>query len=125
MPENRKITQKEAVALLLKTKAKNKLRVHSFTSAFGCLMGCDMDLSSIKKGMKGAGEDIYISGPRMKALGHCVCYWDTKNLEYIFLETDRVEMAKFERLHPEPKNAILDFRNGVKEKTNIFVYNKK
>lgn len=81
-----KLTYKEALALLQPHTERRKLRVHTFTECFG-LMGCDMDLSTVKKRLKET-SDIRISGPNMRNLGHGVAYYNEKMSEYVFLQTN-------------------------------------
>lgn len=93
------LTMDEALDLLAPHKEGKKLRVHTFTGG-AFLMGCDMDLTEIKKRLKKcASDEITLSGPNMKAMGHAVAYWDEK-YGWTFLETDK---AKIETIHQQRK----------------------
>lgn len=63
------------------------------------MMGCNVDFKDIKERLKQSfaqGEidkDDYIrlAGPNMKAIGHCVGFYDPKYNRWLFLETDPVK----------------------------------
>lgn len=96
----RVLTMKEALELLSPHLEKRKKRIHTFTNGGPILMGCDVDLTSIKKRLKLCKEDdITLSGPHMRAMGHGVAFWDDKE-GWMFLESDR---TKIDAIHKERK----------------------
>lgn len=91
-----KLTYKEALELLAPHKEKRKLRVHTFTTVFA-LMGCSIDLTTIKKRLK-ESEDIRLSGPNMRGMGHGLAYYFDNMEGYVYLKTDE---EKINALHLE------------------------
>jgi hypothetical protein len=87
-----KLTPEIALSLLEPHKERMKLRVHSFTGGGFALMGCDIDLTQIKKYLKET-SDIRLAGPNMLGMGHGVAYYDEKQ-GYVFLETNKEKLAK-------------------------------
>ena len=92
--DNAVITVEEALELLAPHIEGRKLRVHTFQSSIFALMGCDMDLTHIKRELKVSYKkddtNIRLSGDQMKGLGHGVAflYGDT----WTFLETDKYKV---------------------------------
>ena len=83
------LTPEDALSLLAPHKEGRKQRVHSFQGFSSVLMGCDIDLTQIKKRLKSATE-ICLSGRNMRGMGHGVAYHD--GTAFTFLETDRVKI---------------------------------
>ena len=90
------LTPSEALELLSIHLERRRKRVHTFMDAGIALMGCDMDLSSIKAKFKNLkADDLVLSGKNMTAMGHGVAFWEDK-VGWTFLETDK---AKIEAIH--------------------------
>lgn len=98
-PTNKKqddavLTVEEALELLAPHKSGRKLRVHTFDTCCGILMGCDMDLTQVKREMKAAiaehENNIRLSGDQMRGIGHGVCY--ARNNRWLFIETDNYKV---------------------------------
>lgn len=88
----------EALELLAPHKEGRKQRVHTFCGMGGfALMGCDMDLTHVKRELKAALkledgiENIQIAGSNMNAMGHGVAFW-TEKVGWTFLETDKAKL---------------------------------
>ena len=92
-----KLTAKEAIELLEPHKEKRKLRVHTFLDGGFGLMGCDVDLSVIKKRLKTETTDIRLAGKNMRGFGHGLAYL-TSGGDYMFLKTDE---EKIKNIHIE------------------------
>ena len=91
-----KLTVKEALELLAPHKERTKLRVHTFQTGSGILMGCDWDLKDVKANFKECAEDeISLSGENMRSMSHGVAFWKD-NRGWTFLETDK---AKIDAIH--------------------------
>lgn len=89
------LTPKEALDLLAPHLEGKKKRVHTFTGG-AFLMGCDMDLSEVKKRLESLkADEIQLSGVNMRGMGHAVAYLDAK-YGWTFLETDK---AKIDAIH--------------------------
>jgi hypothetical protein len=82
------LTVEEALDLLAPHLEGRKKRVHTFEGmAFG-LMGCDMDLTSVKATLKKCEcDEIALSGVNMRRMGHGVAFF-VKGRGWTFLETD-------------------------------------
>ena len=84
------LTFDEAIELLQTFKSNRKMRVHSFISTSFALMGCDMDLSEVKKCFKKALKTdlsyIRIAGPQALSMGHGVAFFE-ENRGWTFIET--------------------------------------
>ena len=80
------LTAKEAIGLLSSHLEGKKKRVHTFTGFGGMLMGCDIDLSNLKKRLSKA-KSIMLAGPNMKGMGHGVAL-EEEGKGFMFLETD-------------------------------------
>lgn len=93
------LTSKEALELLSTHKEKNKLRVHSIDSGGGFMMGCDIDLKTIKEYF-GKSEHICLSGLNMRGIGHGVAFFHPKTNRYVFLKTDE---NKLKDIHTKRK----------------------
>ena len=89
------LTVDEALKVLLLHKEGRKQRVHSFMGGGPFLMGCDIDLTSVKKQLK-ESSSIVIAGPNMRGMGHGIAYLD-KNDYYIFLEVDDKKLNALEK----------------------------
>ena len=93
----RVLTIDEALELLAIFTERRKKRVHSFIGTSFALMGCNMDLSQVKREMKaslaleGGIENIQIAGRNMNAMQHGVAYW-TEKAGWTFLETDKAKL---------------------------------
>ncbi len=85
------LTYDEALDLLAPHKEGRKLRVHSFEGFGGVIMGCDMDLTSVKRHLK-ASDHICIAGPHMTAMGHGIGF-HVVDKGYIFLATDKAKIT--------------------------------
>jgi hypothetical protein len=59
------------------------------------VMGCDIDLTSVKKQLK-ESSSIVFAGPNMRGMGHGIAYLD-KNKAYIFLETEGSKLSALEK----------------------------
>jgi hypothetical protein len=88
----------EALELLAPHKEGRKQRVHTFCGMGGfALLGCDMDLTQVKKELKKALtledgiENIQVAGSNMNGMGHGVAYWSDK-VGWTFLETDKEKL---------------------------------
>lgn len=91
------LTPSEALELLAPHLVKKKKRIHTFSGG-AFLMGCDVDLTQIKKYLKDADVDgIILGGPTMKAMGHGVAVWTNT---WLFLQTDN---AKIEAIYKQRK----------------------
>lgn len=88
------LTAKEALGLLSTHKGNVRMRVHTFTFAGTILMGCDLDLRTIKEIFKTLKEkQISLSGDNMRGMGHGVAFFqDGKG--WTFLETDDAKIDK-------------------------------
>ena len=95
------LTVAEALSLLstfTEKRKKRKKRIHTFDG----MMGCNVDFKDIKERLKKSfdngeiNKDDYIrlAGPNMKAIGHCVGFYDPKYNGWLFLETDPVKAKK-------------------------------
>jgi hypothetical protein len=91
------LTPKEALELLQTHLEGKKKRLHTFEGG-AFLMGCDMDLSTIKERLNNS-KHICLSGKNMKAMGHGVAYKQESG-SYLFLETDK---KKLEAIHKARK----------------------
>ena len=93
------LTKEEALELLAPHLEGKKKRVHTFNGGyFGILMGCDMDLTEVKKALKNCKEDeISLSGANMRGMGHGVAYYTEKN-GWIFLESDKKKIDTINKL---------------------------
>ena len=89
------LTADEALKVLLPHKEGRKQRVHSFMGAGICILGCDIDLSSVKKELK-ESSSIVFAGPNMRGMGHGIAYLD-KNETYVFLETDDKKLSALKK----------------------------
>jgi hypothetical protein len=88
----------QALDLLATHKEGRKVRVHSFMSTSFALMGCDMDLTQVKAIFKKAKlDEIVLSGPHMKAVGHGVAFWENGK-GWTFLATDSVKLDAIYKL---------------------------
>ncbi len=88
--EQGKLTPAEALKLLSPHTEGKKQRVHSFDGFGGILLGCDIDLSDIKKKFKTA-EYIGLAGPGMTGMGHGVVFKE-KGKNFLFLESDKKKL---------------------------------
>ena len=96
--EDGRLTSTEALKLLeVHTEGKKK-RVHTFDGFGGILMGCDIDLTGIKKKFKNA-EYIGLAGVNMTGMGHGVAIQE-KGKGYLFLATDK---KKLEAIYKKKK----------------------
>jgi hypothetical protein len=83
----RMLTIAEALDLLNVIIEDRKKRVHTMEKAFFGLMGCNMDLSTIKKRLKLCKDgEIYLSDT---VGGHGVVFLDHTRNGWLFLETDK------------------------------------
>ena len=89
------LTADEALKVLLPHKEGRKQRVHSFMGGGPFVMGCDIDLTSVKKQLK-ESSSIVFAGPNMRGMGHGIAYLD-KNEVYIFLETEGSKLSALEK----------------------------
>ena len=94
----RVLTIDEALELLAPHKEGRKQRVHTFVGVGGfALLGCDMDLTQIKRELKASLaledgiENIQIAGSNINGMGHGVAYWSEK-VGWTFLETDKAKL---------------------------------
>ena len=88
-----KLTDKEALELLSIHLEGKKKRVHTLMGGGGMMMGCDYDLTSVKKHFKVA-EAICLSGPNMRSMRHGVAFLEKD--QWTFLETDK---EKIDAIH--------------------------
>jgi len=84
----------EALDLLAIHLEKRKKRVHSMQKAFGCLMGCNIDLTEIKKRIKLCKDGETLLSDTVG--GHGVVFRDTN--DWLFLETDRDKFDALKKL---------------------------
>jgi hypothetical protein len=89
------LTVEEALALLSVHTEKRKKRVHTFVVGSGILLGCDMDLTSIKKAFKET-KHLSLAGPNMSGFGHGVAFHDEK-VGYTFVETDKDKLEVIQK----------------------------
>lgn len=88
----------QALELLQTHKEGRKVRVHTFMSTSFALIGCDMDLTQVKAIFKKAkGDEIVLSGPNMKGVGHGVAFWENGK-GWTFLATDSVKLEAIYKL---------------------------
>ena len=88
------LTAKEALALLSTHKGHARVRVHTFESIGPTLIGCDMDLRTIKELFKSCKEkEIALSGDNMRGMGHGVGFFRA-GIGWTFLETDGAKINK-------------------------------
>jgi hypothetical protein len=85
-----KITNKVALSLLNTFENKGKERVHTLETGF-FMMGCDMDLSDVKKKFKGNHLYLIEAGAPM---GHNVVIID-KNKKALFLDVDKEKLTTY------------------------------
>jgi hypothetical protein len=84
------LTPKEAEGLLeVHLEGKTK-RVHTFDGFGSMLMGCDIDLSDLKKRFKTA-EYLGLAGVNMTGMGHGVAIQE-KGKRPLFLATDKKKL---------------------------------
>lgn len=92
----------EALGLLATFTERKKLRVHTIVGMGGIVMGCDMDLSAIKKlfeeavieGDRTKDDLIRLGGENVTAIGHGVgVYQVKKDAGWLFIETDSKKLA--------------------------------
>ena len=96
--ERGRLTIDEALSVLSIHLEGKKQRVHTIEGGWGFMMGCDMDLSDIKKIFK-TTKYIGVAGSNMKGMGHGIVFEDEKK-GYTFLETNKKKLdALFERKH--------------------------
>ncbi len=89
------LTAQEAMDLLSIHSEDGKERVHTMEGGVGFIMGCDMDLTTIKKALKASDNDgIRLSGPNMRGACHGVAIWYRNG--WLFLETNK---AKVDAIH--------------------------
>ena len=88
-----RISKEVAMAILQPHKENKKWRIHTFE---GC-MGCDVDLSIIKKRLE--TSQILLAGKNKQSIGHGVAYFDEKR-GYMYLETNE---KKLKALHKKLK----------------------
>lgn len=81
-----KLTVEEALSLIDIHMEGRKKRTHTFEGYTFGLMGCDMDLSTIKKELM-ESDDIQLSGPNMASMNHGLAYF-RKGRGYLFVRTD-------------------------------------
>lgn len=86
-----KLTFDEALSLIEIHMEGKKKRTHSFEGGLG-LMGCDMDLTTVKKQMKDS-DDIRLSGPNMHRMGHGFGYY-REGRGYLFIKTDMTKVKE-------------------------------
>ncbi len=85
------LTPMEALDLLSIHLEGKKKRVHTLEGFGGiAVMGCDIDLTNIKKIIK-KSEYIGLAGSNMTGMGHGVAI-DQKGKGYLFLETDKIKL---------------------------------
>lgn len=87
-----KLTPTEAKELLSTHLEGKKKRIHTFDGFGGIIMGCDIDLSEIKKKFKRA-EYIGLAGANMTGMGHGVAIQE-KGKGFLFLSTDENKLKK-------------------------------
>ncbi len=80
----------EALSLLSVHVDKRKKRVHTFIDTPIGLFGCDVDLTKLKRTIKGT-QQLFLAGSAMTNLGHGVRYYDEKNA-YTYAETDKTKL---------------------------------
>ena len=93
------LTIAEALSLLKTFIEKRKKRIHTFDG----MMGCNVDLKDIKarltqsftNGEEAKDDYIRLAGNNMKAMGHCVAFYDPKYNHWLFLETDPEKAKAF------------------------------
>ena len=87
------LTVKEALNLLLIHTENKKQRVHTFD---GCGMGCNVDLSVIKKRLQSAKnfDDIVLSSG-VNTMGHRVALYF--NDGWLFISSDDKKVKEFEK----------------------------
>jgi Pyruvate/2-oxoacid:ferredoxin oxidoreductase gamma subunit len=90
------LTVDEALALLETHISKGKNRVYTLIGGGFALMGCDSDLSHIKKVMK-ASDDIRLAGPNMTAIGHGVGVWTKNGWEFISTNKEKLKAIHKQR----------------------------
>ncbi len=91
------LTIEEALDLLAPHMDKKKKRIHTMTGYRPILMGCDVDLSIIKKRMKGCSVDgIRLSGQYMRGANHGVAVFFIN--EWMFLATDKSKVDAIHKL---------------------------
>ena len=89
--ENRKLTYKEAVEHLDFHMEKRKKRVHTFKGFGGILMGCDMDVTAVKRLFRGAKKDeLLVSGPSMLGMGHGIAVLQ-EDKGWLFIESKDID----------------------------------
>ena len=89
----RMLNMNEALELLNVFVEDRKKRIHTYEKAFFALMGCNMDLTTIKKRLKLCKDgEIYLSDT---VGGHGVVFLDHTRNGWLFLETDK---AKYDAL---------------------------
>jgi len=91
------LTPKQAVDLLELHLRGKKKRVHTMEAfAFG-VMGCDMDLTDIKKTFKVAkADEICLSGLNMRGMNHGVAVFREQR-GWLFISSDNKKIEKFEK----------------------------
>jgi len=86
------LTIAEALSLLATHTENKKLRVHTLEGTGFGMMGCDMDLTQIKRELNESFErdvnNIRLSGPNMRGMQHGVAYLTAKE-NWLFLETKK------------------------------------
>ena len=87
-----RLTIEEALSLIEVFTEKRKKRAHTFEGSSFVLIGCDMDLSTIKEEMK-KSDSISLAGPNMCAMGHGIAYF-RKGYGYLFVKTDMEKIKK-------------------------------
>lgn len=91
------LTPKQAVEVLGLHLEGKKKRVHTMENVMFGMMGCDMDLTDIKKAFEVAeADDICLSGPNMRGQNHGVAVW-RENKGWLFISTDEEKLKKFEK----------------------------
>ena len=92
------LTSKEALSLLEPHLEGRKKRVHTFEGFSGILIGCDVDLTIIKKRFKEAGkDDLALAGSSMRGIGHGVGIFDER-IGWMFIESDK---ERVDAMHKE------------------------
>lgn len=85
------LSSDEALSLLSVHIDKRKKRVHTFIDTPIGLFGANVDLTKLKKTIRGT-QQLFLAGSAMTNLGHGVRYFDNKNHGYTYAETDKAKL---------------------------------
>lgn len=89
----RVLTVDEALSLLETFTDNRKKRLHTFDISFG-LMGCDMDLTEVKKRLKACNDgEIMLAKGYMFRMNHAVAFYQ-ENRGWLYLATNSKKMEQ-------------------------------